>query len=251
MATNYNSKVLWRAKEFSPNANQIGMSHSWFAEAYCPNTVSNSQLAKLVEARTGLRAYEVEAAIKGLCEVIYEECMQSMRVYLTDNNDDKFISIEPKVAGSISDAMVVADAEKYNGATVATEAMLAELPKSITLGATVGVNASKKFALSAKLQKYTGNSDGGDSEGGDTPEPGTTYALSLESEAGIASVNGSGNYASGASVTVTATVASGETFDGWYEGTTKRSTNLSYTFTMPAANLTLKAKVQSGDEMEP
>ncbi len=157
MATNYNSKVQWEAKEFTPNSNQSGMSHSWYAQAHIANTVSNRQLADLVQARTGLRAYEVKSTIEALCEIIYEECLQSMKVYLTDQRDDKFISIEPKVSASISDTQVVADSEKYNGATAATEAMLTDLPKSVTLGATVGVNASKKFALNASLEKYVPN----------------------------------------------------------------------------------------------
>lgn len=177
MATNYNSKVQWEAKEFTPNSNQSGMSHSWYAQTHIANTVSNRQLADLVQARTGLRAYEVKSTIEALCEIIYEECLQSMKVYLTDQRDDKFISIEPKVSASISDAQVVADPEKYNHATVATESMLADLPKSVTLGATVGVNASKKFALGASLEKYVPSASAagdGDGDNGGTNEQSTS-----------------------------------------------------------------------------
>ena len=44
------------------------------------------------------------------------------------------------------------------------------------------------------------------------------------------------------SVTVTATANTGYTFDGWYKGTEKVSTNAVYTFNMPANTLTLEAK---------
>ncbi len=46
----------------------------------------------------------------------------------------------------------------------------------------------------------------------------------------------------GDEITVTATTQSGYTFVGWYDGDTKLSGDLSYTFTMPAENVTYTAK---------
>ncbi len=46
----------------------------------------------------------------------------------------------------------------------------------------------------------------------------------------------------GDSITLTATTNAGYTFDGWFEGTTKVSSNLTYTFKMPGKNVTLTAK---------
>ena len=59
-------------------------------------------------------------------------------------------------------------------------------------------------------------------------------------------MSGGGSKAYGSSVTVTAVLGSATgytyTFDGWYDGTTKVSSSLSYTFTMPASSVSLTAK---------
>ena len=74
-----------------------------------------------------------------------------------------------------------------------------------------------------------------------------SYTLTLSKGNYIASVSGGGSKNYNASVTVTATLSSNATgytnsFDGWYQDTTKKSSNLSYTFNMPNSNLTLVAK---------
>ena len=51
-----------------------------------------------------------------------------------------------------------------------------------------------------------------------------------------------GTYKVGDSVTVTATTNSGYVWLGWYDGETLLTTDLSYTFTMPAGNMTYTAK---------
>ena len=63
------------------------------------------------------------------------------------------VSIYPKVSGSISDAQVQADPEKYNNAQVATEDMLTPDQLSWTLGATVGIKYSKQFFQSLRFVK--------------------------------------------------------------------------------------------------
>jgi uncharacterized repeat protein (TIGR02543 family) len=52
---------------------------------------------------------------------------------------------------------------------------------------------------------------------------------------------GAGSFSHGTSVTVKATANTGYTFDGWYNGSTKVSANLNYTFNV-IANITLTAK---------
>ena len=68
------------------------------------------------------------------------------------------------------------------------------------------------------------------------------YTLTRIAETGGSVSGSSGNIAYGTSCTVTATASNGYSFAGWYEGTTRVSTNASYTFTMPANNRTLVAK---------
>ena len=56
-------------------------------------------------------------------------------------------------------------------------------------------------------------------------------------------VTGGGNYKEGShEATVTATANQGHYFIGWYEGDTQKSTETSYTFTVPEAGATLTAK---------
>ena len=55
-------------------------------------------------------------------------------------------------------------------------------------------------------------------------------------------VVGGGTYKYGSSVTLSATTNAGYTFVGWYEGEEKLSDDLTYSFTMPAANVTYTAK---------
>lgn len=71
-----------------------------------------------------------------------------------------------------------------------------------------------------------------------------TISVSLDSSAaGRGSVSGGRSYAYGASATVKCTKAnSQDVFDGWYEGSTRVSTSLSYTFTVTGAR-TLVAKI--------
>lgn len=71
-----------------------------------------------------------------------------------------------------------------------------------------------------------------------------TISVSLDSSAaGRGSVSGGGSYAYGATATVVCTKTnSQDVFDGWYEGSTRVSTSLSYAFTVTGAR-TLVAKI--------
>ena len=72
------------------------------------------------------------------------------------------------------------------------------------------------------------------------------YKLKVTSEdVEKGTVTGSGTYAYGSSVTVTATANNGYTFDGWYEGDTCVSTNTAYTFSMPSHDVNLVIKFSS------
>ena len=73
-------------------------------------------------------------------------------------------------------------------------------------------------------------------------EPATTYPLTLATAgSGSGTVNGAGNYAAGATVTLTATPASGSTFGGW-----SPSPPCAPSFTMPASALTCTATFTAG-----
>ena len=74
--------------------------------------------------------------------------------------------------------------------------------------------------------------------------PAQKYAVTVTKGSGISSVTGAGSYEAGATVTVKATVSSGYKFSKWTSSNTKLlgdSASASYTFKMPAGNVTLTA----------
>ena len=165
------SKVKYRVREYNPKTENQG-SHSWFAEVVITNDVDNSELAQKIAARTGFKSYECQAVIAAIADIVAEEALESNRVSLANEQGTKLVSIYPQVQGSISDADVQKNPEKYPGKTVAEESMLTADMLTWTLGATVGIKFSQEFALHKQAQKVktvTAASD--DEEGGDTPTP--------------------------------------------------------------------------------
>ena len=119
---------------------------------------------------------------------VAEETLEGSRISLANEDGTKLVSIYPKVSGSISDAQVQAEPEKYGGAQVATEDMLTPDLLSWTLGATIGIKYSKQFALNKQAQKVKyvatdivaeepetpsggGDNNGGDDNGGENNNP--------------------------------------------------------------------------------
>ena len=146
------SAVKWRAREFNPSENQSG-SHSWFAESVIAAEISNNDLAEKIQARCGVRYYEAQSVVAAVAEVIMEELLESSRITLTDGKGTKMVSFYPVVKGSITDADVLANQDKYPGKTVAEESMLTPNLLTWTVGATMGVKFSKNFALNKQAQK--------------------------------------------------------------------------------------------------
>ena len=99
-----------------------------------------------------------------------------MRIKMSDEKGQKFVSIYPKISGSISDKDVQANPEKYGGASVATEAMLTPDMLTVTLASTIGVSTSKQFAKNASIQKVAANvagiADEDDENGGESQNQG-------------------------------------------------------------------------------
>ena len=145
------AKVKYRIREFKPSANQTG-GHSVYAEAVIDNVITNKELSKKVEARTGMRAYEVQTALAAVAEIILEEAAENNRIQL-EAEGGALVSIYPQCTGSVSDKDVLADPEKYGGATVATAEMLTADKIQWALGASIGRKFSKQFALNKQAQR--------------------------------------------------------------------------------------------------
>ena len=166
--------IKYRKREFTPNQNQPGMTHCWYVESVIVNELDTIEISRLIEARTGVRRYEAQSVLASFVELINEECSQSMRIKLTDEKGQKFVSIYPKVSGSISDKEVQANPQKYEGRQTAQESDLTADMLTVTLAATVGVNASKQFAKNSHIEKATALTNSvadEDEEGGASSNP--------------------------------------------------------------------------------
>lgn len=149
------SSVKYRVREFTPTAKQGG-SHSFYAEAVVSTDITANELAKKIAARTGMRSYEAAAAIHAIADIVAEETLEGSRVSLANEDGTTLVAIYPKVSGSISDAEVLANPQKFNNAKKATEDMLTADRLQWTLGASIGIKYSRQFALNktAKKVKY-------------------------------------------------------------------------------------------------
>lgn len=138
--------------EFTPNANQVGMSHSFFAQAVVDNVITNKELARKIEARGISRAAEIKSILEEAANIILEEVAENNRVQL-EAADGVLVSIYPTATGSISDAYVQAHQDAYPGKTVATADMLTADMVKWSLAARVGSKLSKQFSINKTAQR--------------------------------------------------------------------------------------------------
>ena len=179
------AEVKYAIVNFQPTANQAakGMGHSVYAVNVIDNVINNQELAKKIENRGISRQSEIKMILEEAAKVILEEVGENNRVQLS-TGEGVMVSIEPSVEGRLSDKDVVANPDKYDGATAATPDMLTADMLTWSLKATVGTKFSKEFALrkTAKRVKTAAVSDtassqeGNDngSENGDNGNGGTT-----------------------------------------------------------------------------
>ena len=150
------AKNKYRVREFNPKAGQTG-SHSIFVEAVIDNEITNNDLAKKIAARTGIKAYEAQAVVAAIADITMEEVLENNRITLATEDGTRMVSIYPKVTGSITDKDVQQNPDKYPGKTVAEESMLTPDMLTWTLGATIGIKFSKKFAIDKQAEKVAYN----------------------------------------------------------------------------------------------
>ena len=178
------AEVKYAIVNFQPTANQAakGMGHSVYAVNVIDNVINNQELAKKIENRGISRQSEIKMILEEAAKVILEEVGENNRVQLS-TGEGVMVSIEPSVEGRLSDKDVVANPDKYDGATAATPDMLTADMLTWSLKATVGTKFSKEFALrktakrvktaavsdSASSQEGNGGSEGENGNGGTTP----------------------------------------------------------------------------------
>ena len=166
------SKVKYRVREYFPQTGNQG-SHSFFGEVVINNDINNAELAQKIASRTGFKSYECQAIVAAIAEIVFEETLESNRVSLSDEKGTKFVSIYPRVQGSVSDLDIEREttakhAEDPSVAirTTALESDLTPDRLSWNLASTVGIKFSKEFALKKQAQKVkTTTTDVPDDEG--------------------------------------------------------------------------------------
>lgn len=149
------AKNKFRVMEFTPTANQQG-SHSFYAQAVVDNVITNKELARKIEARGISRAAEIKSILEEAANIIIEEVMENNRVQL-EAADGVLVSFYPTATGSVSDKDVQQNPDKYPGKTAATADMLNADMISWALGATVGRNISKQFAMHKQAERVDYN----------------------------------------------------------------------------------------------
>lgn len=192
------AKNKWRVREFKPTSNMTS-TRSLYAEAVIDNDIDNRALAAKIAARTGFKAYEVQAVVAAVADIVMEEVLESNRITLSDEQGNKMVSIYPKVTGSVTDEQIKKETTAAHAQdpsvpirTVALESDLTPDRLTWTLGATMGVKFSKLFAMNKQAQKVkfvgtdtaipgdeesgttdnTDNTGGGSTGGGTTPPSG-------------------------------------------------------------------------------
>ena len=137
------AKTKWRCREYIPSANQSG-EHCYYAEAVISGDITNVDLAQRIQSRTGVE----------------EEMFESHRVTLTDTTGTKMVSFYPRVSGSVSDSDILRETTAAHAAdpskpirSVARESDLTNERLTWTLGATMGVKFSRRFAIQNESQK--------------------------------------------------------------------------------------------------
>lgn len=173
----------YRIREFTPNANQTGMTHSVYAEAVIDNVITNKELARKIEARGISRAAEIKSVLEEAANIILEEVKENNRVQL-EGGDGVLVSIYPTCSGSISDKDVQQNPAKWPGKTVAEESMLTADLVKWSLGARIGSNIARQFAIQKTAQKVaysaaqqTADPDAGGTSGGGSTDTGDDSSL--------------------------------------------------------------------------
>jgi hypothetical protein len=160
------AKVKYRILEHQPKGGQIG-THSVYAQAVIDNVITNAELAKKVHQIGSISSpAEIKAILEVAAQVIVQETAENNRVQLETGDGGQLVSIFPQCSGSISDKDVLANPEKYNGATVAKPEMLTADMLTWSLGARVGKKISTQFALQKQAERvdYNANQQTADPE---------------------------------------------------------------------------------------
>lgn len=146
----------YKVREFTPQAGQPG-THSFFVEAKPFQTLTNAEMAKKIEARTGFKRYEIEAMLKAYGEVMKEELGEGSAMQMEDENGDVIVKFQAKAEYSVTDKDVLERTTKQHEKdatipvrSVATAQDIVASDINWRVSATVGVSFSKNAATAIR-----------------------------------------------------------------------------------------------------
>lgn len=162
----------YKVKEFTPKSGQTG-THSFYVEAKPFQTLSNSQMAAKIEARSGFKKAEAKAMLEILGEIIKEEIAEGSAIQIADENEDVIVKFQAKAEYSVTDKDVetkTTEAHKKDPSvkvrTVAEASDIVSSDINWRTVAIVGINFSKN--CSAAIRK-AGTRKVGEVEKTETP----------------------------------------------------------------------------------
>ena len=146
----------YKVKEFTPKSNQPG-THSFYVEAAPFQTLTNAEMAKKIEARTGFKRYEVDGILKAYGEIMKEELAEGSAMQMEDENGDVIVKFQAKASYSVTDKDVeerTTEAHKKDASVairkVAEASDIVSSDINWRVSATVGINFSKNAAIAIR-----------------------------------------------------------------------------------------------------
>ena len=146
----------YSVKEFTPKGSQPGV-HSFYVEAVPFQTLTNAEMAKKVESRTGFKRYEVEAILRAYGEIMKEELAEGSAMQMEDENGDVIVKFQAKAEYSVTDNDVLDRTTAQNkldaSVPVRNVAQASDIVSSDIrwrVAATVGINFSKNSSIAIR-----------------------------------------------------------------------------------------------------
>lgn len=136
---------------------------------------------------------------------------------------------------------IIASRQKEDGTWMrSNSSLIVNDLKPVGLSVAAALEDFRSGGIDVVNPKYLNNASKGATAVAGASE--VTYSIAVSSdEPSMGTVSGGGDITRGQSVTLTATVTSGDSFAGWFEGATKLSEDNPYTFT-PTRSMTIVGK---------
>ena len=181
-----------KVKYFAKENNSVG-THSFYAVPLPNGTLTFEELCQEACENTTIEASILRAAVTEYMKVVKRNVLKGFRVPL----GDQFITVYPNLQLSVKDTK-----DKQGNDVIATAKMLIASNGKSRLGATVSNRFSQEFAANVSWQKVDAKTgapveeeditDGDETPGGETPDPGTNTGDNTGGGTGTIDTGGGG-----------------------------------------------------------